>query len=305
MQKLDRPAILKPFYKGQSSNSLTQTAVPKCLSKRRIPFTFANTSISLVLQLPFTERFQVREGICNLDMDPGICELCSSSSWHTKETPIKIITSNQVLTSKSQHINNLLRSLIISRTIVYEYKCASENCNGKCQFDGQSMGLICMNTFCIAYEVLRHHMYQFLHGRYVINSHTTRILILYGKTMQPHLPVKDFLTEMVLGYVICSITITCNFLLFRTTIFTEFTVLCHNHEDFGHDLTSYLSYQQYLGSWYSFVHLLDINYSEGFTCKLVNVHVMYVMATFVCMHEVLAFSRFGTPNFSINFLQSS
>ena len=83
-QKIDSPAILKPFSRGQPELNNVTSSAPKCLSKTKTSFLFANSVISSILQLPFNERFCIHDGICHLGMDPGPCEVCSLSSWHTK-----------------------------------------------------------------------------------------------------------------------------------------------------------------------------------------------------------------------------
>ena len=36
-----------------------------------------------------------------------------------------------------------------------------------------------------------------------------------------------------------------------------------------------IPYNSYLKAWYGFVHLLDIPYDEGFTCRLVGLAVRF------------------------------
>lgn len=51
--------------------------------------------------------------------------------------------------------------------LVHSRKCDTNDCIGILAFEGQSKGLLVMKSYCILYEVLRHHMHQFLLGRLV------------------------------------------------------------------------------------------------------------------------------------------
>ena len=50
--------------------------------------------------------------------------------------------------------------------IDYFQVCLNDKCGRTDAFDGQSIGLLNMKLFCVTHELLRHHMYQFLLGRY-------------------------------------------------------------------------------------------------------------------------------------------
>ena len=131
--------------------------------------------------------------------------------------------------------------LSIHLLVVYTQHCGTLSCEGKQVFDGQSMCLLVMRSFCVTYEVLRHHMHQFLLGRLIFNDVT---IITY----------KQYIS--------------------RTTIHTEYSVLCQDHKDAGNEnIMSILSYQQYLTSWYLYLQLLEIDYDAGFVCKLVSDNV--------------------------------
>lgn len=130
--------------------------------------------------------------------------------------------------------------------------CGTPGCKGKLIFDGQSAGLLNMKSFCITYEVLRHHMHQFLTGGYIKCADQLCLQFLYN---EDH--------SQLSGLPICS--------LHRSTIYTQYTVLCKDHRDAGNDhITLMLSYNQYLLAWYSFLQLLDVNYQEGFSCRCVH-----------------------------------
>ncbi|KAL3868521.1 hypothetical protein ACJMK2_041322 [Sinanodonta woodiana] len=57
------------------------------------------------------------------------------------------------------------------------------------------------------------------------------------------------------------------FLTGKTTIFTEYTVLCKMHTDAGHDIPGKLSYSDFKSAWYSFLDLLEIDYTSSFVCS--------------------------------------
>ncbi|KAL3868428.1 hypothetical protein ACJMK2_041236 [Sinanodonta woodiana] len=57
------------------------------------------------------------------------------------------------------------------------------------------------------------------------------------------------------------------FLTGKTTIFTEYTVLCRMHIDAGHDIQGKLSYSDFKSAWYSFLDLLEIDYTSSFVCS--------------------------------------
>ncbi len=59
-----------------------------------------------------------------------------------------------------------------------------------------------------------------------------------------------------------------NCLICRTTIYTQYIVLCEDHADVGNqNFSSILTYNQYRFAWYSFLSLLDIDYRNGFLCR--------------------------------------
>ena len=79
--------------------------------------------------------------------------------------------------------------------------------------------------------------------------------------------------------------ITFMSLIFRTTIYTEYTVFCKNHIDAGDtQIKTRLSYNHYLQAWYSFVCLLDIDYSQGYTCRYPFCVDIVIMVTSLCKH---------------------
>ena len=116
----------------------------------------------------------------------------------------------------------------------YSKRCGNATCNGKAYFDGQSMGLLNMKSFCISYEVLRYHLHQFLNGRYykLLTDERLSITLVICITGPQYLP---------------------------STLY---------HDDAGGSVP--IPYNSYLKAWYGFVHLLDVPYEKGFTCGLVG-----------------------------------
>ena len=79
--------------------------------------------------------------------------------------------------------------------------------------------------------------------------------------------------------------ITFMSLIFRTTIYTEYTVCCKNHIDAGDtQIKTRLSYNHDLHAWYSFVCLLDIDYSQGYTCRYPFCVDIVIMVASLCKH---------------------
>ena len=57
--------------------------------------------------------------------------------------------------------------------------------------------------------------------------------------------------------------------LFRTTMFTEYCILEKLHEDVGDvPLNTTFAYNHFRLSWYAYLNLLDIDFSNGFCCKV-------------------------------------
>lgn len=55
----------------------------------------------------------------------------------------------------------------------------------------------------------------------------------------------------------------------RTTMYTEFTVLQRIHSDMEEGLVlNAFKYNHFRCAWYSFLSLLDISYSENFSCSI-------------------------------------
>lgn len=60
---------------------------------------------------------------------------------------------------------------------------------------------------------------------------------------------------------------------FRTTMFTEYTIFQKMHSDVEEQLVlDAFKYHHFRQAWYSFIRLLDIDYSEGFCCNLCGNH---------------------------------
>ena len=60
--------------------------------------------------------------------------------------------------------------------------------------------------------------------------------------------------------------ITINTLL-RTTIYTQYSVLVKAINDTGESgFSSRFTYNHYLSAWYSFLKLLDVDFTTGFSC---------------------------------------
>lgn len=54
---------------------------------------------------------------------------------------------------------------------------------------------------------------------------------------------------------------------FRSTIFTEYQVLCQTLSDAGYvDIGEKMTNQDFKCAWYAFLDLLDINYENSFQC---------------------------------------
>ena len=63
-------------------------------------------------------------------------------------------------------------------------------------------------------------------------------------------------------YVYLGLALFC-----RGTMYTEYTILKMMHADAGSStLPRLLKYNHFRMAWYSYLGLLNINYSEGFTC---------------------------------------
>lgn len=56
------------------------------------------------------------------------------------------------------------------------------------------------------------------------------------------------------------------FVFNRTTMHTEYTVLCETHVDAT--FKERVSYQKFRMAWHSFIELLDIDYEDGFMCAI-------------------------------------
>ena len=62
-------------------------------------------------------------------------------------------------------------------------------------------------------------------------------------------------------------------LYYRTTIYTEYNVLARAHEDAGNStFTSTVHYNHFLSTWYAFLSLLDIDFTQGFQCATCGSH---------------------------------
>ena len=58
--------------------------------------------------------------------------------------------------------------------------CLNDECGRIDEFDGQSIGLLNMKLFCVTHELLRHHMYQFLLGRYNLHKYPDIAIYFYN-----------------------------------------------------------------------------------------------------------------------------
>lgn len=80
------------------------------------------------------------------------------------------------------------------------------------------------------------------------------------------------------------------FPFFRTTIYTEFTILQRVHSDVEERLVlDSFKYHHFLHAWYSFMHLLDVDYSHGFFCNTcgVNSNILIMDATCISFRRAL------------------
>lgn len=56
---------------------------------------------------------------------------------------------------------------------------------------------------------------------------------------------------------------------YRTTIFTEYSILVKTHEDLGnYEFSSKFTYNHYRMAWYAFTQLLDVDLQQGFVCNI-------------------------------------
>ena len=58
--------------------------------------------------------------------------------------------------------------------------CLNDECGRIDEFDGQSIGLLNMKLFCVTHELLHHHMYQFVLGRYNLHKYPDIAIYLYN-----------------------------------------------------------------------------------------------------------------------------
>lgn len=127
-------------------------------------------------------------------------------------------------------------------------------CSTKKYFDGQKFGVLNMGKFLVSYEVLRTFMHQFLLGRYCKLIKITFSYLITAASCYYYNSILMHLSDIISS---------C-----RTTIYTQYCVLTQNHKDAGSsNFSSLFTYNHYRLAWYSFLELMDIDYSTGFTCS--------------------------------------
>ena len=95
-------------------------------------------------------------GVCHLTGDINTsCGVCGQTKWTEDESmsDIVIITQNCIFKAISKYRNHVPKFTIINISSFQHWKL---------MFEGQSMGLLVIKSYCILYEVLRHHMHKFL-----------------------------------------------------------------------------------------------------------------------------------------------
>lgn len=79
---------------------------------------------------------------------------------------------------------------------------------------------------------------------------------------------------------------------YRTTMYTEYSVLIKAHEDAGsYSFESIIHYNHFRCSWYSFLELLEIDFTEGFQCAKCGSypHTLIMDATGLAFRKELCF----------------
>lgn len=96
----DIPGFLIPLSRALScveAKEHRDRSLASLLSSRPIPFKFT-PAVSSVLKLPFSERFQIVEGICHLSEhghDVPSCSICGHSEWDTGRPKSTILVTQQ------------------------------------------------------------------------------------------------------------------------------------------------------------------------------------------------------------------
>lgn len=83
-------------------------------------------------------------------------------------------------------------------------KCSNENCDKRLEFDGEEIGILNMQRYLIAHEVLRDYMFQFLFSRLVFaiqlcrTYYWKRLLCVVQKTVVQETSSATFLGTTVI-----------------------------------------------------------------------------------------------------------
>ena len=90
-----------------------------------------------------------------------------------------------------------------------------------------------------------------------------------------------------------------SYFICRTTIYTQYTVLCEYHADVRNQIfSSILTNNQYRFVWYSFISLLDVDYKNGFLCRwlhlslepywlYMHIYNYNLLMRLVCVEQIL------------------
>ena len=163
----DIPQFLQPFVSVLNTPNTTKTSLRfRLLSRTKIPFTLSQ-QIGAVLRKPLSVRFSYTSGVCHLieeDLDSP-CTICGLIAWTSSDivSDSVVVTQNQTLPAKGKQYRIvymqgifvrirtwLSLSVVLCLVIVYSKRCTTLGCNGKLEFDGQAMGLLCFKSlYCL------------------------------------------------------------------------------------------------------------------------------------------------------------
>ena len=97
----DVPTFLVPLSLCmEATKSRVHKSIPGLQSSKPIPFHFPST-LADVIKLPFSERFQIVDGICHLsESSTPSCPTCGHHEWETEDAQSTVvITQNQTFTA--------------------------------------------------------------------------------------------------------------------------------------------------------------------------------------------------------------
>ena len=207
-----------------------------CRSHKKIPYELDENK-KRVLQMEYRQRFSIVDDNCMLH--PLECPLCGGESLVSTDLvdEATVILPTKTFKANSTVFRWLCVIVTLSAYFLVVNSMYCSHCKATIDFDGQSCCVLNMGKFLVSYEVLRNFLFQFVMGRLVKSQ--------------------LFWTEFIFYFFVCH----------RTTIFTQYSVLMKLLNDSGSINLGLFSYHQYLQSWYAFLELLDINFSDGFLCN--------------------------------------